>query len=698
MNFSNNHFEKYKNKDYLTRLFFYFSIIVLIITITCVIIFSGCGGGPSVHWYQVTDDEADGFIAVTPESGIAGELGTWTVIYKAGTAGIATGGGIRIQLPDTWHAGLRNSANRLQATEPQNIHCISSHCSNPNVKLETIVEGQSDMKLVKTRRIGLDNRNERYVYVVRVTIVQGRLKEGDQISIIYGDTSQGSPGMLASVIRTEPEPILSSIDTKGQGKFKPGSMDQKRNKSRPMIQSISGPPVELLVNGPSTLVVGQTAQLHIAIVDRLANPVMSFDKPLMLKTFGPDVTIATKTKILPSDGWTGGGWTIVEFTPNEPGVLSITVETEGMFSSSNPMIVYEEKPRLSIYWGDLHSHTKFSWDGVGNGSFDYARYVSGLDFYAMADHNIASVPDSIPKGLSNYNWDEYNALTDQKYVPGNFVTLHAYECSFGEPYGHHNVYFRGKSGALMNPQTCNLSQLWEALVPGQALAFPHHTGKFPVGIKWKPHDEIFRRNIEIYSGHGLSEAYNPDHPLSFENSVFTKQSKSAPASQTVQAAWLEGLHLSTIASSDEHNSHPGQPHYGIVAVMAPELTREAIFDALYSRRTYGTTGARIILDFSINGTAMGGETTCKGTPQILIHAIGTNTIKEIDLLRGTINSCFSVIKRWTPLSKEAKVKFEDLNIKDDAIYYVRLMQSGKIRGLPPMAWSSPIWVHYVQKL
>ena len=38
--------------------------------------------------------------------------------------------------------------------------------------------------------------------------------------------------------------------------------------------------------------------------------------------------------------------------------------------------------------------------------------------------------------------------------------------------------------------------------------------------------------------------------------------------------------------------------FGVMAVYAPELTREAVFDAIRQRRTYGTTGCRLLLDFA----------------------------------------------------------------------------------------------------
>ena len=53
---------------------------------------------------------------------------------------------------------------------------------------------------------------ERYVFVVRVTVSEGRLVEADTIEIIYGDTSEGSRGMRAAIVSTTPEPILVAVD------------------------------------------------------------------------------------------------------------------------------------------------------------------------------------------------------------------------------------------------------------------------------------------------------------------------------------------------------------------------------------------------------------------------------------------------------------------------------------------------------
>jgi len=273
------------------------------------------------------------------------------------------------------------------------------------------------------------------------------------------------------------------------------------------------------------------------------------------------------------------------------------------------------------------------------------------------------------------------------------VTLHAYECSLGTPYGHHNVIFRGRPTGLPLPEEAGLFNLWQSIRAGEALTIPHHTGKMPDPIFWYPHNAELDRNIEIYSAHGLSEAYNPWHPLSFERSMFTDPSKSVRGPQHVQDAWMQGLELSTIASSDDHRAHPGQPQYGLAAVAATALTRNAIFQGLYDRRTYGTTGARILLDFSINDQPMGRRLGSAGSPRFHIEAHGTDCIEMLEILRySESDRKFRVIVTLHPQVSDFLWSGEDATLRGNSIYYVRLRQAGLVRNRVVMAWSSPIWV------
>ena len=550
-------------------------------------------------------------VTVEPAIGIAGHYGTWAVTYTVGSRGIAPGGAVRVQLPDTWHAGERNSANRLQAADPTDDHYVAAYGSGTDARIEAEVESETSDFLVKSARRGLDGRAERYVFVVRATVMSGSLRAGETITVVYGDTSRGSRGMRAAIVATDPEPILVSVDRDGSGMFEPVGHDAT-------LTARSGIATELLLTGPSALVVGEPAELHLAAVDLHANPSVPFREEVTLRVLQGDVELPATVQF-PD----GQGWTTVIVTPRSEGMvrLEAVARADLLRTRSNPMEVFAVRPADQIYWGDLHSHTEHSFDGVGANVFEYARRVSGLDFHAMTDHSSGPAQAGFTRGLGPHVWDTYTAATDAHHAPDEFVTLHAYEASFPAPWGHHNVYFRGAPGPLLSPSQVTLPELWAALTAGEALTIPHHTNKFPQPLSLEDDDPERRRNFEIYSAHGLSEAYDPDHPLAFEQSAFTNRSTSARTGLSAQDAWVRGLRLSTIAASDDHRSQPGKPHWGLAAVRAPALTREAIFDALHARRTYGTTGARILLDFRVNDAPMGSEialdaplpATCAGT-------------------------------------------------------------------------------------
>lgn len=634
--------------------------------------------------------QPEGGISVNPDWGIAGEYGSWTVTYQVGAEGLAEGSAVRVQLPDAWHADDRNSAYPLQATRPTADHYISARTSRPDVKLRTTVESESDELLVKSQREGLTGRSERYVFVVRVEVMSGDLQPGDSLFVVYGDPSEGSRGMKTGVVATPPLPVHLAVDSKGDGSF-------NLHPDTPEMRIRAGSPFQLLVYGPSTLVLDRPEELNLAVVDKYNNPVPDVMTEARFEVIQGTVDIPEETEIHLEEGWA-----TVPFTPSQTGIVRIEADThEGLLETTvNPMKVYAEEPEQKIYWGDLHSHSHYSWDGVGYYPFQYARHVTNLDFYALTDHSIPA-SDGHTHGLGESVWDEYTHLAEERHAPGQFVTLHAYEASFGAPWGHHNVFFRGEPGPLLVSDNyessesvgVSLPEMWELLAEGEALTIPHHTGKMPEPIQWEPQDSTFRRNFEIYSAHGLSEAYNPDHPLAFEQSIFTSPSTSREGPQYAHDAWAHGLKLSTISSSDDHRAQPGQQHYGLAAVKSSKLTRPAIFDALYARHTYGTTGARILLDFSINGASMGERVTVNSWPLLQLEAHGTDVIEWIEILRySDAQGGFEVIYQIEPDSKDVTWSNMDRTFRDDSIYYVRLKQKGEIRGLAAMAWSSPIWV------
>jgi hypothetical protein len=122
---------------------------------------------------------------------------------------------------------------------------------------------------------------------------------------------------------------------------------------------------------------------------------------------------------------------------------------------------------------------------------------------------------------------------------------------------------------------------------------------------------------------------------------------------------------------------------GLTAVLAPARTRAALFEALRARRCYATTGARMILDFRVDGHVMGQEfETAAGQVHVAARIIGDGPLARLDLIRD------GEIVHTQPATGRVDELSVSLPVGEGTTYvYLRAVQrDGQI------AWSSPVWV------
>ena len=232
------------------------------------------------------------------------------------------------------------------------------------------------------------------------------------------------------------------------------------------------------------------------------------------------------------------------------------------------------------------------------------------------------------------------------------------------------------------------------------------------------------RLIEIYSHWGQSEAYNPDHALSYEvNRVRypeTRLTISGRGPYYARDAWALGKRYVTIASSDDHNGQAGKAHRGIAGVYAQTLSRAGIFGGLKAGTCYATTGERILLDFRCNGQPMGSELAAEPgeTLEFGIEVHGTDVLCTVEAFRYRFPAAahsegvsWTQVAAWTQGAAWASVYHEDFPdrglqggrqrdlvaawtepYQGPAVYYVRVRQKYVVRDRPVYAWSTPIWV------
>ncbi len=162
----------------------------------------------------------------------------------------------------------------------------------------------------------------------------------------------------------------------------------------------------------------------------------------------------------------------------------------------------------------------------------------------------------------------------------------------------------------------------------------------------------------------------------------------------IQEALASGLRLGIVAGSDRHDyatderSHPVDIYPGgLTAVWASELSDEALWRSLWNRRCYGTTGARIILEFSADGLPMGSEYFCAGAPRLEGRIIGTAPLVRAELLRHKRSGYTAAWSGGGRDELEESFDFRDEAYEKEVFYYLRVEQEDG-----HCAWSSPIWL------
>ncbi len=138
---------------------------------------------------------------------------------------------------------------------------------------------------------------------------------------------------------------------------------------------------------------------------------------------------------------------------------------------------------------------------------------------------------------------------------------------------------------------------------------------------------------------------------------------------------------------------------GLACVIAPELTREAIWKALYDRCCYATTGDRILLHLEMNGHMMGTDHEADLADvedrQFTMRVAGTAPVDEVAIVRNG-EVVFSVQPEdevwegeWEDKEGLAPVAFKPAFEGDHPFvyYYLRVTQRNR-----QQAWSSPIWL------
>ena len=603
-------------------------------------------------------EPADLHCQVTPDVVQAASGHTLTVTFCLGPdLTLSPGAHVTMEVPATWEAHLGNCFRRKVRTVASRDQIKSGYgafvdvtCSSPGV------------------RLGLAASWGRMLDLVDVVVQEGEVGPGDKIQLVLGPPD----GNLIQAQKYAQVAIWTvGVDREGDGSY-------QRAAAHPTIRVLGAYADHLRIFAPATVQPGEPFALRLLPVDLYSrNPATGYEGTVLL-TAGKGLDVPEQLVVDSTASPTGVS---AEGMASRPGVHAVVAldPARGISGRSNP-IWAGLYPDRQVYFGELHSQM---WHSMGTGTtaefFEWGRDTAGLDFCAPANHYNWRFE------LTDEIWREMVQTCNKFYEPGRFATLVSYEWGGSRGSGHKNVYYRGDDGTFdywyREPKSPD--EFWASLSGQDVLTIPHHSKAFG-GMDWSYRSDRHQRLVEICSKWGIAES---------------------GGASSVQAALAMGHRLGFVGGTDSHYGLANQGSYhvndgnGLTAVAVPALTRDALWQALYDRRCYATTGDRIVLDVSLDGSPMGADLAADLSgvpPRILdVRVAGTWAIDTVEVVRNgevvyEVHPGADVWQgTWTddePLDGIALAPTFAYD-RPFVYYYVRVTQGNR-----QQAWSSPIWL------
>ncbi len=412
-----------------------------------------------------------------------------------------------------------------------------------------------------------------------------------------------------------------------------------------------------------------------------------------------------------------GVYIVKDLTIPNLGLFFIEIKYQKVSAKSNPILSKNKSLEKKLFWGFIHGHSAMS-DGI-RPLKDYFDNLlkAGLDFGTSTEHDRLSETkdtdfDEIRRTVESYNTEE------------QFVSFFAFEWGTWYTGGHGDIciYFKDSNSPIFRselPAYDTTEKIINALKPykEKALMIGHHTALRPGHRNWSVLDNDLEKLVEIYSNWGNQEySFVEGNPLPPRYKFFgigNYARKKGPVLEKkgsfVKDALQRGYKLGFTAGGDDHyglspslNVEPEDGLYppGIMALWAENLTRDSLWKALHQRKTYGTTGPRVIVEFYVEKFFMGDiidvtKNSSLLTKRVLsFNLISPISIEKVEIIRNGaifksehVSMCkFSSELIDTELFNDINLDHQN-NSEKFLYYYLRIFLEQN-----NMAWCSPIWL------
>lgn len=510
----------------------------------------------SAHPTSYMADRA-GHATVSPSGSFeAGSFQEFILTYTAGYFGIDDTGCLKIV-----HR-FASDMGKPQFTDPKAPNYVTATASNGAV-LTLEYDGKRNVRP--------------WDKTLSVRVVRGFLREGDQVTVRFGDRRGGSPGLRIQTFCESTFEFKVLVDPWATYTF----IELPR---QPEIAIVAGPAVNYKLVAPTLCRTGEAFRLGFRGEDKWGNPSDQVEGSLVL-------TATRSVSGMPGsiEAARGHVATRIEgLTCRDPGLLSFELKRQDgtLLCRSNLVKVVSSSEWLP-FWADLHGQSE---ETIGTNSardlMEFARDVAFLDVMSHQGNDFQITPAF---------WSELNRLTKEFNEDGKFIVFPGYEWSGNTGLGgDRNVLFAQENRDIhrshhalvedlsdVATDALSATDLFEKLKDEDCVVFAHIGGRYAdIAIA---HDVRIERSIEIHSDWGTFEWLLDD-------------------------ALSQGFRVGILANSDGHKgrhgaSHPGASLFGayggLSCLLAGDLSRASILDALRNRRHYATTGSRLFMDVSV---------------------------------------------------------------------------------------------------
>ena len=336
---------------------------------------------------------------------VAGTTGTFTLVYHVGRYGIDDGGTLKIAVRFASDWGYPQSEDPA----PPNYYTVST-------------SGAGRIR----HRFDLKGYIRPYQKCLVIDVAEWALREGDTITVVYGDRSQGSPGTVLQTFQEYRFEFKVAVDAFGTGQF-------VELEEFPALEIVPAEAAKLVVIGPTQVERGERFWVGIKLEDEWGNPAAGYRGTVRLENGAGFEGLPETYSFTAEDE---GVRRFEGVSCAQTGTHTLGAADAGGLprGESHPIRCVERAGEFRPFWGDLHGQSA---ETVGTNSvedyFRFARDAALVDFAGHQGNDFQITPEF---------WQRLGRCAREFYEPGRFVVFPGYEWSATTPAGgDRNVYY-----------------------------------------------------------------------------------------------------------------------------------------------------------------------------------------------------------------------------------------------------------------